>query len=239
MTDKSNELIEARRQELNISIANLAAKLGIHNDTLRKKLKGKRKWQREELVKVAQLINIPVESLLLGEEAKVFRPPTPIINFPSQYQEIPPDLRLEEYVFVPLVSGEIAAGTSGRVPENYVEQLICVFRPALGRRSIDELRAVTLAQDARSMEPALRPGDVVIIDPLDKPPFKPLPKKGGKNIYAVNLDEEGHCALKRVIEADDHWILISDNPDYDPIILHKSAENPFIGRVIWSWTSWV
>jgi hypothetical protein len=35
-------------------------------------------------------------------------------------------------------------------------------------------------------------------------------------------------------------VLVSDNPEYDPIAIEKAnIPNIIIGRVIWSWTSWV
>lgn len=59
-------------------------------------------------------------------------------------------------------------------------------------------------------------------------------------IYGVRSDEEGGCAIKRVSQTDVHWVLISDNPDYDPEAIEKARiPNIIIGRVIWSWTSWV
>ncbi|MBU4353732.1 MAG: S24 family peptidase, partial [Proteobacteria bacterium] len=47
-------------------------------------------------------------------------------------------------------------------------------------------------------------------------------------------------AIKRVQQTDAHWVLVSDNPEYDPIAIEKTRiPNIIIGRVIWSWTSWV
>ena len=85
------------------------------------------------------------------------------------------------------------------------------------------------------MEPTIRPGDIVIVDPEDR-------KINPKAIYAVRLDSEGGCAIKRVRVSDNYVVLFSDNRDpiYGPVVLTKDrAENFIIGRVIWSWTSWV
>ena len=83
------------------------------------------------------------------------------------------------------------------------------------------------------MMPASARRSLVIINLTE---VQPLPKA----IYAVRLDEEGGCAVKRVSQTDGHWVLVSDNPDYPPIAIEKTRiPNIIIGRVIWSWTSWV
>jgi phage repressor protein C with HTH and peptisase S24 domain len=83
------------------------------------------------------------------------------------------------------------------------------------------------------MKPIIRRGSIVIIDPTE---IHPLPKA----IYAVRLDEDGGCAIKRVSQTEAHWVLVSDNPEYPAIAVEKARmPNLIIGRVIWSWTSWV
>jgi phage repressor protein C with HTH and peptisase S24 domain len=84
------------------------------------------------------------------------------------------------------------------------------------------------------MEPTIRRGSIVIIDPAETVIHK-------KAIYAVRLEQfEGACAIKRVKENHEFWFFLSDNPEFDPIVLDKKENpSPIIGRVIWSWTSWV
>ena len=132
------------------------------------------------------------------------------------------------------VPGRIAAGHAGAIPGDYVTSMVWVYKPEIGRRQHHNLRAVKLAKDAASMEPTIRRGSIVIIDPAETAIHK-------KAIYAVRLEQyEGECAIKRVRENDNLWIFVSDNPDYDPIIMKKEQnQNPIIGKVIWSWTSWV
>ena len=60
-------------------------------------------------------------------------------------------------------------------------------------------------------------GDIVIIDPTDIEITR-------KAIFAVRLEEyEGECAIKRVWDHKDHWVLVSDNPEYDPIAMEKPS----------------
>ena len=131
------------------------------------------------------------------------------------------------------MEGRIAAGHAGAIPGDCVDDLVLVYKPEIGARQHHNLRAVRLRPDADSMEPTIRRGSIVIIDPMET---NVLPKA----IYAVRLDEEGGCAVKRVSQTDGHWVLVSDNPDYPPIAMEKvRMPNIVIGRVIWSWTSWV
>lgn len=134
----------------------------------------------------------------------------------------------------PLVEGRIAAGHAGAIPGDYVTSMVWVYKPEIGRRQHHNLRAVKLASNATSMEPTIRRGSIVIIDPAEIA----ISKKG---IYAVRLDQdEGACAIKRVKESGDFWFFLSDNPEVEPIVMKKERDhNPIIGRVIWSWTSWV
>jgi phage repressor protein C with HTH and peptisase S24 domain len=112
--------------------------------------------------------------------------------------------------------------------------MVWVYKPEIGRRQHHNLRAVKLAKEATSMEPTIRRSSIVIIDPTEIA----ITKKG---IYAVRLDQyEGACAIKRVKENEDFWFFLSDNPEVEPIVMKKERDlNPIIGRVIWSWTSWV
>ena len=77
------------------------------------------------------------------------------------------------------------------------------------------------------MEPTIRRGSIVIIDPAEIA----ISKKG---IYAVRLEQaEGACAIKRVKESDDFWFFLSDNPEVERIVMKKERDqNPIIGRVI-------
>jgi phage repressor protein C with HTH and peptisase S24 domain len=111
--------------------------------------------------------------------------------------------------------------------------MVWVYKPEIGKRKHHNLRAVKLANNATSMEPTIRRGSIVIIDPAEI-----TIKKG---IYAVRLDHfEGACAIKRVKENGEFWFFLSDNPEWEPIVMKKERDhNPIIGRVIWSWTSWV
>jgi len=191
----------------------------------------------ETLLIIRDKFNKSLDWLLFGEEPTAPQLLQPIITIVGQYPDVSLDVRTEDYLAVPMVEGYIAAGYEGIIPEEYIINFVWVYRPEIGKRQYHNLRAVRLGKQAESMRHTLKPGDIIIIDPTEKPPAKLLVQKG---IYAIRVDEEGGCAVKRVREKDDFWILLSDNPEYDPILIKKDAKyNPIIGRVIWSWTSWV
>lgn len=147
---------------------------------------------------------------------------------PISFSTPGPPIRPENYVPVPMVEGRIAAGPGLIVHEN-IHELIGVYKEEIGHRK--NLVAVRLASDADSMKPTLFPGDIVIIDRDDK---QIVPH----GIYAVRVDQEG-CSLKRIRIARDHFILLSDNPDYPAEISELSnLDDLIVGRVTWSWKSW-
>jgi signal peptidase I len=95
--------------------------------------------------------------------------------------------------------------------------MVWVYKPEIGRRQHHNLRAVKLGKDAASMEPTIRRGSIVIIDPAEIS----ISKKG---IYAVRLEQsEGACAIKRVKENEDFWFFLSDNPKVEPDSHEKGA----------------
>jgi len=187
----------------------------------------------DSLMMIKKLFGKSIDWLLTGEEAPPCQPLQPIITVVGAEPEISKEVRSENYFAVPLVEGQIAAGYAGMIPGGYVSDLVWVYKPELGARQHHNLRAVRLGKDANSMEPTIYRGSIVIIDPVETNIFP-------RAIYAVRLDEEGGCAIKRVSQTQGHWVLISDNPDYGPqAILKAEIPNITIGRVIWSWTSWV
>jgi len=215
-----------------LKLAPFSRGLGVDPAHFRRFLKGKRRWRMDYLEKVAGGLGMSLEELLTGPkpQPEVLQP---IITVVGEYARPPEGLMIDEYFAVPLVEGRIAAGHAGAIPGDYVTSMVWVYKPEIGRRQHHNLRAVKLANNATSMEPTIRRGSIVIIDPAEI-----TIRKG---IYAVRLDQfEGACSIKRVKESADFWFFLSDNPEVEPIVMKKERDhNPIIGRVIWSWTSWV
>jgi len=193
----------------------------------------------DSLILIKREFNVSIDWLLTGEQSSLekTRILQPIITVAGSYPAVPDGVSPEDYLAVPLVDAEIAAGYLSEIPEEYIISLIWIARADIGRRQHHNLRAIRLASNADSMRRTLNPGDIVVIDPTERPPLMPIRRY---KMYAVRSAEEGGCAIKRVREQDDCWILLSDNPAHDPILLRKDKnKNPIIGQVIWSCRSWL
>jgi phage repressor protein C with HTH and peptisase S24 domain len=220
-------------KERKAKLAPFARGLGIDPALFRRFLKGKRRWRMDYLEKVAEGFGMSLEELLTGPkpQPEVLQP---VISLVGKYDQPPEGLIVDDYFAVPMVDGNIAAGHAGAIPGDFITSMVWVYKPEIGKRKHHNLRAVKLANNANSMEPTIRRGSIVIIDPTETAIHK-------RAIYAVRLEQyEGACAIKRVRENGEFWFFLSDNPEWEPIVMKKERDhNPIIGRVIWSWTSWV
>ncbi|WP_299492252.1 S24 family peptidase [Acaryochloris sp. IP29b_bin.137] len=134
------------------------------------------------------------------------------------------------YVQIPLYDARARAG-EGMIAEDkeQIEELIAFSRSWIRselRTSPAQLSLIHVSGD--SMEPTLRPGDVVLVDQHQA-------EGGPDGGYVLRWD--GHLQIKRL-----HWLsgkvlkIISDNPIYQPIEVDLSQlteEFQIIGRVIW------
>jgi len=185
---------------------------------------------------IAEKFNKSLDWLIFAKESQGIHFLQPLITIAGTQPEIPADIRVEDYLAIPLVTGLMGAGYEGAIPWDYIDHLVWIYRPEVGRRQWHNLRAIQVAAQADSMVPTIRPGDIVIVDPEERPPEQPLNKKA---IYAVRLDDQGNAALKRVREIGEVWVCLSDNLNYNPILIKKTeVPDLVIGKVIWSWTSW-
>lgn len=137
----------------------------------------------------------------------------------------------DNFLYIPLVEGRIAANPGGLIPGDAVESQICI--PCAELHGRHDLVAVRLAPGADSMEPALRPGDLVVIDRGDR-------EITPRGLYAVRLPDLESCTIKRLQLIPDQNIvlLLSVNLKYEPLPV-PYHEHLIIGRVIWSLTDWI
>jgi SOS-response transcriptional repressor LexA len=135
------------------------------------------------------------------------------------------------HISVPLVDGRIAANPGGHIPGDAIESQVWLPRCELHGRH--NLVAVRLAPDADSMEPALHPGDLVIIDRSDR-------EITPRGLFAVRLPDLESCTIKRLQPVPDkpYVLLLSDNPKYNPLPVDWH-DHLIIGRVVWSMSNWV
>jgi transcriptional regulator with XRE-family HTH domain len=193
----------------------------------------------DSLIRISEEFNISIDWLLTGKKpmTRIIKVMQPVINIMGNYPEIPPGVHAEDYLAVPLVTGEIAAQYPAAIPQEFFNSLIWLHFPEVRFRQQNNLRAIKLTKTADSHRRKVGPGDIVIIDPTERQVTRQVYRK---HIYAVNIPEEGGCAIKRVYETEDHWVLTSENPINEPIVLKKTENNNWmLGQVIWSWKSWL
>lgn len=152
----------------------------------------------------------------------VFRPVS------DNLSDLPPEGVADEYVAVPLVEGQVAAGP-GRVAWENVLSLVWVFKPELGRRK--NLVALRVAGD--SMTPTIPDQAIIIVDRDSR-----QPAGNRKGIWALRT-EDGAVQIKRLQRVKDGLIVISDNFSKHPPELAWTADlqRLVIGKVIWMWQS--
>lgn len=137
----------------------------------------------------------------------------------------------EEYALVPLYDVRAAAGHGAVVEEEQVTDSLAFKRQWIHQ----ELHAnpadlYLIYVDGESMEPTLRPGDVILVD---RRSAQAVPRDG---IYVLRMD--GSLLVKRLQRLPGRKVKVtSDNPAYEPfeLALDTPGEDlAIIGRVVWS-----
>lgn len=84
--------------------------------------------------------------------------------------------------------------------------------------------AFALICEGDSMEPGLRDGDIVVIEPT--------PNVEDGEIAAVSVGDDTKATLRRIKHRGDSICLMPDNRDYDPIVLDAQHPGRIFGKVI-------
>jgi len=187
----------------------------------------------DTLLKIKSLFDVSIDWLLTGQEPKTKKMLQPVITIAGNYREKEPGVSSEHFITVPQVEGRIAAKHARAIPPAEIKSWLCLYlSPQVGRSHYQNLLAVQVANNYHAMEPTIRAGDIVVIDPYDITP-------ASRGIYAIRRPGSEGCDISRVYLSDKHLVISSDNPDYTPRILPPDqAKDIIIGRVLWSWTSW-
>lgn len=148
----------------------------------------------------------------------------------AEYPAIPPG-REQEYAYIPLYDVRAAAGHGAVVEQERIADMLAFKREWIHmelRASPQDLYLVYV--DGESMEPTLRPGDMVLVDRCQA---HNVPRDG---IYVIRMDDS--LLVKRLQRLPGHRVRVtSDNPAYEPFDLDLNThqeELAVIGRVIWA-----
>lgn len=145
----------------------------------------------------------------------------------------------DNFIAIPIL-GEVDAGP-GYTPEEEVEDWFMVSKDAVRGRDIKQLLAVRIAPHSISMQPTLKPHDIVLVDKNDKDIAT------GGNIMLVRDPMDGSGMVKRVnareVKGDVQITFYSDNANQYPPMVYSLMEDfdgewdrAIAGKVIWAWT---
>ena len=146
------------------------------------------------------------------------------------------DMNADSYAAVPLHEALLAAGAGSQAGEEIIDQL-AFRRDWLKRIGLRPAAARLARVTGASMEPTLSEGDMVLIDTSATEPrvVRRDPRDRRRSpIYAIA--DAGGARIKRIERPEpDQLMLLSDNIDYPPELLHGHdlKELKIIGRVVW------
>ncbi|MFH0960030.1 MAG: S24/S26 family peptidase [Pseudomonadota bacterium] len=139
----------------------------------------------------------------------------------------------EHFQAIPLYgSGRLAAWSNGSAFDIYEEpeSHVLVYTPELRGRSKHKLVAAKVGGD--SMAPLIPEGSIVVIDISDREFLD-------RRIYVCNWEDGGvdNAVVKRVRKMDQNGflVLLSENPEYLPVVTDKDWDRLCVGRVVWMW----
>ena len=137
----------------------------------------------------------------------------------------------DEYALVPIYDVRAAAGHGAAVEFEQVTDALMFKRQWINQELHANAADLYLIYvDGESMEPTLRPGDIILID---RRSAQAVPRDG---IYVLRID--GSLLVKRLQRLPGRRVTVSsDNPAYAPFELTLDAAGEdiaIVGRVVWS-----
>lgn len=194
------------RKEKKLTQSDLAVVLGISRQAYSNYEAGKRQPDNETMLKLAEYFNVSVDYLLGRDDKPVSVPPRKGIRVP--------------------VYGEVAAGLPIEAIENFDSENPDDWEEI----SEDMARSgdfFALRIHGDSMEPKISSGDIVIVR------IQPDVENGETAIVKVNGDT---ATCKKIKKTPQGLMLISTNPDYEPMFYSKQEVNDLpvviIGKVV-------
>lgn len=208
------------------SVTATARTAGVSESVVRKWRDGRSEPSLTNLVSLASAGGVSLQWLATGDEPRSLYPAPAATLSQEMVRELP-----EDYSLVPLYDVSASAGHGALVEAEQVIDYLAFKREWL--RS--ELHATEgdlylIEVDGESMEPTLRPGDIILIDRRNA---GSIPRDG---VYVLRLD--GSLLVKRLQRMPGQAVRVtSDNAAYEPFSLALDAvadDLEIVGRVVWS-----
>ncbi|WP_283119638.1 XRE family transcriptional regulator [Neisseria elongata] len=212
------ERLNQIREKKSIEISELSKKTGISYEMIRRYTLGIAQPRNDGMEKLAEALSVSAAWLQFGSSMMPTSGAIVVhedVNTENTHREIE------------IYKTELSAGRGNFVwIANHKEDPL-VFREnwfRAKRLNPDNLRGMYVR--GNSMEPDLKDWDTVIIDITDL-------EIADDEIYAVVFKEKFY--IKRIRQTVDGLLLISSNPDYDPIEVKSEDADRFqvLGRMVW------
>lgn len=206
------------------SAEKLAKLSGISSRGIGKYLAGETDPSRARLIAIAGAAEVNLEWLATGQGQKTAAE----LDTAAIPAEVLARLKSPECAFIPLYDVRAAAGPGRVADSEEIVDLLVVNRTWLrGQVGADPAQLAYLYVEGDSMEPLLRPGEMILMD------------RGAANVpvdgvYVVRFD--GHLMVKRIQREPGNVLTLSSvNPAYKPITLDPGdgRDLAVIGRVVW------
>ncbi len=206
------------------SVHGFAINSGFTESLIRSYLSGKSLPGLDKLIGIANAAEVNLLWLATGEGPKT---PAELDSAAIPGKALA-CLRSSDYAFIPLYDVRAAAGAGAVADDEAIIDLLVINRTWIRQQvGADPAHLSFLYIEGDSMEPLLRPGEMVLMD------------RGAANvpvdgIYVIRFD--GHLMIKRIQREPGNVLTLSSvNPAYKPITLNLSdgRDLAVIGRVVW------
>ncbi len=210
--------IALRLEELKMTPAELARRIGVSKATVSHWLNGTTGLKGENLTKAAAVLECSPTWLQTGRSSR--RDDAP--------EDAPSD---KDYALIPQYTALGECGNGYLNDHAEIKGGLAFKRDWLAKMKVKPENLCVIYASGASMEPYVMEGDVVLFDQSDITPRD-------RQVYAIRRPD-GDISIKRlVLGLTGSWIIRSDNPnksDYPDEALSADAvhEMPIIGRVIW------
>lgn len=222
-------IIENRMNEMDISMSELARRVGMAKSAVSRYLNRTREFPLNRVNEFSEVLHLnPAYVLGFEEEARESKlvniynqlePPRQEYVYSVAEQQLEDQnkvIQLSDYIEEDLY-GYASAGTGQHVFDNPIES-IRLHKSDVPTQHYD----ITLKVVGDSMEPAFKDGEYIFIKKTDRL------RNGQFGVFIIN----GESYLKKVYVEDDHLRLVSLNDKYEDLIFTEEDGITLVGQVV-------
>lgn len=186
------------------------------------------------LMKIAKGMKVKISDLVEPLEYQKLRqePVLEIVSALKQDKKLANKLTDGQYVAVPIVNEEVAAGNPTYINDRNIDDYALIHAACIKPTTEHHrYRCIWVEKNSRSMSPIIKPGSLVCIDSNQKDPQS----LEGKIVVLRN--QEGGCTIRYLRLSEKHIVGVPENiKEYNPLVIPLNDKNPIIGKIIWYWS---